>query len=122
MRHLLLCIFLLTVGLLGHAQTKEKKEPVKTHIEYSLDTVMQKIDDMYMTLNNINTFQQKHFDTASIRRQLGDIDSTLDLIRDNLTGNMVTEYKKIVLDEYVLNDIRNQLQEWRTELFAYNNN
>src|ERR1700761_1369624 len=124
MRHLLLCIFLLTTGLFVQAQTgkEEKKEPHKTHIEYSLDTVMQKIDDMYMTLNSINTFQQKHFDTANIRRQLGDIDSTLDLIRDNLTGNMVTEYKKILLDEYVLDDIHNQLQQWRTELFQYNNN
>src|ERR1700759_1574395 len=123
MRQLLLCIFLLTTGLVTHAQSHkedDKKEPRKTHIEYSLDTVMQKIDDMYMTLNSINTFQQKHFDTANIRRQLGDIDSTLDLIRDNLTGNMVTEYKKILLDEYVLNDIHNQLQQWRTELFQYN--
>ena len=122
-RRLLLCIYLLTAALASWAQShKEKKEPTKTHIEYSLDTVMQKIDDMYMTLNSINTFQQKHFDTANIRHQLGAIDSTLDLIRDNLTGNMVTEYKKILLDEYVLKDIHNQLQEWRTELFQYNNN
>ena len=125
LRRLLLCIFFLTTGLFGYAQTrkeKEKKAPPKTHIEYSLDTVMGKIDDMYMTLNSINSFQLRHFDTAGIRRELGDIDSTLGLIRDNLTGNMVTEYKKILLDEYVLNDIQNQLQQWRNELFAYNNN
>src|ERR1700760_839347 len=122
-RRLQLCISLLTFGLVSQSQTHHTaKEAPKTHIEYSLDTVMQKIDDMYMTLNSINSFQQKRFDTANIRRQLSDIDSTLDLIRDNLTGNMVTEYKKIVLDEYVLNDIHNQLQQWRTELFQYNNN
>jgi small-conductance mechanosensitive channel len=123
LRRLLLCIFFLTPVLPGHTQTrKEKKQPRKTHIEYSLDTVMQKIDDMYTTLNSINSFQLRHFDTANIRHQLRDVDSTLDLIRDNLTGNMVTEYKKIVLDEYVLGDIRDQLQQWRTELFQYNNN
>ena len=83
---------------------------------------MQKIDDMYATLNNINTFQIRHFDTAAIRRQLGSIDSTLSLIRENLTGNTVTEYKKILLDEYVLNDIHDQLQQWRSELFQFNNN
>src|SRR5580698_1758856 len=100
LRRLLLCIFFLIAGFYGHAQThKDKKEAPKTHIEYSLDTVMQKIDDMYMTLNSINSFELRHFDTAGIRRQLTDIDATLGLIRDNLTGNMVTEYKKILLDE-----------------------
>jgi potassium-dependent mechanosensitive channel len=125
LRRLLLSIFFLTAGLLGHAQThkeKEKKAAPKTHIEYSLDTVMQKIDDMYVTLNSINSFEIRHFDTASIRRQLVGIVATLDLIRDNLTSNTVTEYKKILLDEYVLGDIQMQLQQWRTELFQYNNN
>jgi potassium efflux system protein len=118
-----LCIFFLAAWLLSSGQKKkERKEPAKTHIEYSLDTVMQKIDDMYMTLNKINSFQQKHFDTANIRRQLVAIDSTLDLIRDNLSGNAVTEYKRILLDEFVLNDIHDQLEDWRNELFQYNNN
>ena len=122
-RRLLLCIFFLIAWTAGWAQThKGKKEEHKTHIELSLDTVMTKIDDMYLTLNSIYIFQQKHFDTANIRRRLVDIDSTLDLIRDNLTGSTVTEYKRIVLDEYVLVDIRDQLQQWRTELFQYNNN
>ena len=113
-----LCIFFLAAWLLSSGQKKkERKEPPKTHIEYSLDTVMQKIDDMYMTLNKINSFQQKHFDTANIRRQLVAIDSTLDLIRDNLSGNAVTEYKRILLDEFVLNDIHDQLEDWRNELF-----
>jgi potassium efflux system protein len=120
---LLLCIFLLTAGPASQAQTHHTaKERPRSHLEVSLDTVMQKIDDMYTTLNSINSFQLKHFDTANIRRRLVDIDSTLDLIRYNLTGNMVTEYKKILLDEYVLGNIRNQLQEWRSELFQYNNN
>jgi potassium-dependent mechanosensitive channel len=120
---LALGIFFLVGWHLSPGQTHHpKKEPAKTHIEYSLDTVMQKIDDMYMTLNKINSFQQKHFDTANIRRQLVAIDSTLDLIRDNLTGNSVTEYKRILLDEFVLNDIHDQLEEWRNELFQYNNN
>jgi potassium efflux system protein len=118
-----LCIIFLACWLVSSGQKKkERKEPAKTHIEYSLDTVMEKIDDMYMTLNKINSFQQKHFDTASIRRQLVGIDSTLDLIRDNLAGNSVTEYKRILLDEFVLNDIHDQLEDWRNELFQYNNN
>jgi potassium-dependent mechanosensitive channel len=123
MRHLLLCTCLLISGLHVHAQdAKEKKAPAKSHIELSLDTVMQKIDDMYMTLNSINSFQQEHFDTSNIRNQLSDINNTLDIIRNNLTGKMVREYKSILLDEYVLNDIQNQLQQWRTALFQYNNN
>src|ERR1700761_5971589 len=95
-RRFLLGIFLLIGWQTSSAQTTHaKKAAPKTHIEYSLDTVMQKIDDMYNTLNSINTFQLRHFDTANIRRQLVDIDSTLNLIRSNLSGNMVTEYKKI---------------------------
>lgn len=123
MRHLLLCTCLLISGLHVHAQDATgKKAPAKSHIELSLDTVMQKIDNMYITLNSINSFQQEHFDTSNIRHQLRAINYTLDLIRSNLTGNMVREYKSILLDEYVLNDIQNQLQQWRTELFQYNNN
>lgn len=122
-----LCIaaiaYCLLAGSTAYGQAKRPdKDPHKSHIDYSLDTVMQKIDDLYATLNSINTFQQRHFDTAAIRRQLAGINATLDLIRDNLASNAVTEYKKILLDEYVLKDIRNQLQNWRTELFQYNNN
>jgi small-conductance mechanosensitive channel len=115
--------FCLFGGLAARGQKrKTEREPPKSHLEYSLDTVMQKIDDLYETLNNINTFQQRHFDTANIRRQLTGITTTLDRIRDGLSFSTVTEYKKVLLDEYVLKDIRNQLQLWRSELFQYNNN
>jgi hypothetical protein len=115
--------FCLQAGLTAHGQThRVDREPHKSHIDYSLDTVMQKIDDLYATLNSINSFQQKHFDTADIRRRLSGIITTLHLISDNLASNTVTEYKRILLDEYVLKDIRDQLQDWRTELFQYNNN
>jgi small-conductance mechanosensitive channel len=115
--------FCLLAGLTVHGQKRRTEtEKHKSHLEYSLDTVMQRIDDLYETLNNINTFQQKRFDTADIRHQLTRITTTLDRIRDDLTSNTVTEYKKVLLDEYVLKDIRNKLQYWRSELFAYNNN
>ncbi|HVS96093.1 MAG TPA: mechanosensitive ion channel domain-containing protein [Puia sp.] len=119
---LVTALFLLAVPAAHGQNHRPKKEVHKSHIEYSLDTVMQKIDDLYETLNNINTFQQKHFDTANIRRQLSRITITLERIREDLALNSVTEYKKVLLDEYVLKDIRNQLQLWRNELFAYNNN
>ena len=123
MKALVAIAFCFVTGSTAHAQKhRTAKEEHKSHIEYSLDTVMQKIDDLYETLNNINIFQQKHFDTADIRRELSGINTTLDRIRDNLTSNTVTEYKRVLLDEYVLNNIRNQLQLWRNELFQYNNN
>lgn len=113
---------LLATGAAHGQKRRSAKEPHKSHLEYSLDTVMQRIDDLYETLNNINLFQQRRFDTASIRRQLTGISATLDRIREDLTNNTVTEYKKVLLDEYVLQDIRGQLQLWRNELFGYNNN
>lgn len=121
------CIIAFTLylfaGPAAHGQDRRRdRKTTRTHLEYSLDTVMQKIDDLYQTLNSINTFQEKRFDTADIRRQLSGITTTLDRIRDNLASNAVAEYKRILLDEDVLKDIRDQLQNWRTELFAYNNN
>jgi len=99
----------------------ERKIPVKTHVEYSLDTVMQRIDDMQETLNNISLFQQKHLDTTHLRDRLTGITATLTGIQQSLESGQTVEYKHLLLDEFILQDIRNQLSGWRTQLFAYNN-
>jgi len=82
---------------------------------------MQRIDDIQETLNNISLFQQKHLDTNHLRDRLTDIVATLTGIQRSLDGGQTVEYKHLLLDEFILQDIRNQLSGWRTQLFAYNN-
>src|SRR5690348_6751689 len=78
----------------GYSQHKrERRTPAKTHVEYSLDTVMQRIDDMQETLNNISLFQQKHLDTNHLRDRLTDIVATLTGIQRSLDGGQTVEYK-----------------------------
>jgi small-conductance mechanosensitive channel len=105
---------------LGQSRAHKKKPAPKTHLEYSLDTVMQKLNDLHVTLNRINDFQNRNFDTVSVRKQLPRISSTLNEIQNNLEGNTVLEYKKLLLFEYMVNDIQDLLEEWRTALFNFN--
>ena len=114
--------FLLTLGLRAQKKPVHKPIATKTHVEYSLDTVMQRLDDMHFTLNSINNFQNKGFDTVEVRRQLEEIISTLALIRSDMEGNALPEYKKLLLYEYMLKDIESRLESWRAALFQYNSN
>jgi potassium-dependent mechanosensitive channel len=118
-------LFLLVIGgpaSYGQARPRKEQRVEKTHIEYSLDTVMQRIDDMHQTLNDINAFREKGLDTAELRSQLPGINNTLTLVRSTVSGGMMLEYKRLLLDEYVLADIRRRLEAWRSQLFLYNNN
>ena len=104
-----------------HRREPEPQKPQKTPIELSLDTVMRQIDDMQQTLSSINAFRRQHLDTAHLRRQLVRIDNTLGIISNSLAGNRVLEYKQLLLDQFILQDIHNQLEAWRSQLFAFNN-
>src|SRR5579872_4226444 len=106
------------------AQTQprhEKKIQDKSQIELSLDTVMRRINDMQQTLTSITSFREKNLDTADLRRQVLRITQTLDVIRNSLSANKVLEYKQLLIDQYILQDIHSQLEAWRSELFAFNN-
>jgi potassium efflux system protein len=117
---------------LAHAQTKATKEKgkeksktensSKTHIEYSLDTIVQRLDNMHLTLNRINDFQGHGFDTRKVERQLPGIRDNLNMISANLSlNNTVPEIKNLQLFGVMLNDIKDQLEAWRASLFKYNN-
>ncbi|HVW61744.1 MAG TPA: hypothetical protein VHC48_16945, partial [Puia sp.] len=118
---LLVTTVLLTwcTGLPAQPGAKKKDRP-KTHIEYSLDTVMMRLDNMHLTLNRINDFQDRGFDTRKVERQLPEINRTVELIRADLAGSTVLEYKQLLLFEFMLNDIRDQLDSWRSALFKFN--
>jgi len=83
-------------GLFAQRSSKKKTE-TKTHIEYSLDTVMMRLNNMHLTLNRVLDFQDKGFDTRTVERQLPEINRTIELIRTDLAGNTVLEYKQLLL-------------------------
>jgi potassium efflux system protein len=94
----------------------------KTHIEYSLDTIVQRLDNMHLTLNRINDFQGHGFDTRKVESQLPVIRNNLNMISANLSlNNTVPEIKNLQLFGVMLNDIKDQLEAWRASLFKYNN-
>jgi len=123
LRIILLVTVICSVGYTGlFAQhSGKKKTETKTHIEYSLDTVMLRLNNMHLTLNRVIDFQDKGFDTHRVERQLPEINRTIELIRTDLAGNTVLEYKQLLLFEFMLNDIRDKLEDWRGALFKFNN-
>jgi potassium-dependent mechanosensitive channel len=124
---------LLSPAIISVAQQKEekaeqeKKEAAKkeasgkTQIEYSLDTVMQRLDNMHLTLNRINDFSGQYFDTRNVEEQLPDIQNNLQIIQSNLSlENTIPEARTLQLFSILLKDIQAQLETWRTSLFKYN--
>jgi potassium-dependent mechanosensitive channel len=93
----------------------------KTDIEYSLDTVMQRLDNMHLTLNRINDFSGQFFDTHKVEQQLPGIQNNLQIIQSNLSiENTIPEARTLQLFGILLNDIQGQLESWRSSLFKYN--
>ncbi len=127
--HSRLIFFLLAqaLGSAAYAQKKHKeatKPPAeaKTRIEFSLDTIVQRLDNMHLTLNRINDFQDHGFDTRQVEKQLPAIVVNLQTISNTVAlNNSVPEIKNLQLFGVMLDDIQQQLASWRTSLFKYNN-
>src|ERR1700761_4048440 len=125
-------------GIMATAQPKEEKKekdkttaekkdggkeatPGKTRIEYSLDSVMGRLDNMHLTLNRINDFSGQVFNTHKVEEQLPQIQVNLQIISDNLSiENTVPEARNLQLFGVLLDDIQDQLESWRNSLFKYN--
>lgn len=111
----------------GYAQIKHKepaKAPVaaKTRIEFSLDTIVQRLDNMHLTLNRINDFQDHGFDTRQVEKELPEIVANLQTISNTVAlNNSVPEIKNLQLFGVMLDDMQQQLEGWRSSLFKYNN-
>ena len=132
-------IFLLTVFLLAGqalpAQEQRKKEketakekvpaeknaPPKSHLEYSLDTITDRLDNLHLTLNRINNFTSLGFSTKNVEQQLPQIRTNLQTISENLSlSGTVPDFKSMQLYEVLLANIKDQLEGWRNSVFKYN--
>jgi potassium efflux system protein len=132
-------IFLLTVFLLAgrtlpaQAQRKREKETAKekesgdknaqpkSHLEYSLDTITDRLDNLHLTLNRINDFTSLGFSTKNVEQQLPEIRTNLQTISENLSlSGTVPDFKSMQLYEVLLANIKDQLEGWRNSVFKYN--
>lgn len=100
---------------------KDKDKPPKSRLEYSLDTITRRLDNLHLTLNRINDFTSLGFNTRKVEQQLPEIGQNIESIEQNLspTGT-VPDFKSLQLYSVLLGNIREQLEGWRSSLFRYN--
>jgi potassium efflux system protein len=122
---------LLFAALAFTVQAQKKKEseketakaaaPPKSHLEYSLDTITGRLDNLHLTLNRINDFTTLGFNTKSVEQQLPEIGDNIRSISQNLSlSGTVPDFKSLQLYTVLLGNIKDQLEDWRNSLFKYN--
>jgi potassium-dependent mechanosensitive channel len=129
MRRLLSLIVLMVTSttLMVHAQHtkahgKDKAIPApKSRLEYSLDTITSRLDNMHLTLNRINNFTTLGFNTKSVEAQVPEIGENIKVISENLSlASTVPDFRNLQLYQTLLAHIEEQLEGWRNALFKYN--
>lgn len=86
-----------------------------------IDVLLNKIQNVHSTLNRINTVISIGYDTRDIDNNFPEIDSSIDIIAENLSlYNTVLDVKNLQLFNDLIADIQNRLSEWRDLLFKYN--
>jgi potassium-dependent mechanosensitive channel len=128
MKHIL--AFLLTMVLAGAVwpvwgQRKKEEAPKpeapKSRLEYSLDTITKRLDNLHLTLNRINDFTTLGFNTRKVEQQLPQIGDNIQSIAENLSlSGTVPDFKSLQLYTVLLKNIKEQLEAWRNSLFRYN--
>jgi len=117
---------LILAGCVLPARGQKKKEepaggPPKSHLEYSLDTITTRLDNLHLTLNRINDFTSLGFNTRKVEQQLPQIGENIQAIADNLSlSGTVPDFKSLQLYAVLLGKIKDQLEGWRNSLFRYN--
>jgi small-conductance mechanosensitive channel len=113
-----------SLPVLGQRKKKEeaaKPEAPKSHLEYSLDTITRRLDNLHLTLNRINDFTSLGFNTRKVEQQLPEIGDNIQSIAENLSlSGTVPDFKSLQLFSVLLGNIKEQLEGWRNALFRYN--
>src|SRR6185312_8596801 len=107
----------------GRNDGKESSKPKapKSKLEYSLDTIITRLDNLHLTLNRINDFTTLGLNTKRVERQLPAIGANIDAIGQNLSlSGAVPDFKTLQLYSVLLGNIKDKLETWRNALFRYN--
>lgn len=132
--HLLLFFFLSFIGesVSGqhlHDITHFKKPSQKTPLvlnesvlnSIGINALLDKIENVHNTLNRINATTNAGYNTHDIEENFPSIDSSIDIIAQNLTlYNTVLDVKNLQLFNVLLTDITDRLHGWRVSLFNFN--
>jgi potassium efflux system protein len=125
---LLLATFTLTAnaqrrrtGEKGSVKKNAATAAPKSRLEYSLDTIGTRLDNLHLTLNRINNFTTLGLNTRKVEQQLPEIRDNLLSISENLSlSGTVPDFKNLQLYAVLLDNIKDQLEGWRSSLFKYN--
>ncbi len=129
MRRTITFLLLAALTLVVRAQHKKESEkgsaktaaPPKSELEYSLDTITTRLDNLHLTLNRINDFTSLGFNPRSVEQQLPEIGANIWSISENLSmSGTVPDFKSLQLYTVLLGNIKDQLEGWRNSLFKYN--
>jgi len=102
----------------------EKKNLVLTDSilnEIGIDSLLNKVQNVHLTLDQINNATSTGFDTRDIEDNFAEVDSNIENINENLTiYNSIQDVKNLQMFEVLLNDLQNQVSDWRKTLEKYN--
>ncbi len=89
--------------------------------EIGLDSLLNKVQNVHLTLDQINNATSLGFDLRDLIKNYAEIDSNIDNISDNLTMyNQILDVKNLQMFEVLLADLQGQVAEWRAMLIDYN--
>ena len=91
--------------------------------ELGLDSLLNLVQNVHLTLDQINNSTSTGFDISNLLKNFGEVDSNIENISENLTlYNHILDVKNLQMFEVLLTDLQNQITDWRTELMKYNKN
>ncbi|HXS38295.1 MAG TPA: mechanosensitive ion channel domain-containing protein, partial [Flavipsychrobacter sp.] len=100
--------------------SKLKQSADSTLDEISVDSLLGKVENVHTTLNKINSITDHGYDTRDIEDDLPDVDSNIKIISDNITlYYQVLDVKNLQMFQVLLDNIEDQLGDWRTSLSSY---
>lgn len=88
---------------------------------YPAEIFISRLDTIHSRLNRISNFSSRGFDTKEIDRALPEIAENLQVINENLSlYSSVQDTKNLQMFQILLDDMKDELNEWRTSLSGYN--
>ena len=89
--------------------------------ELGLDSLLNLVQNVHLTLDQINNSTSTGFDISDLVKNFGEVDSNIENISENLTlYNHILDVKNLQMFEVLLNDLQNQITDWRSLLMKDN--